>query len=59
LAVDGFEFVRGKNYFCQVRFLCRFKRNFLRRLCLLILALRRFLSEPMSQKITNLGPVAN
>jgi hypothetical protein len=30
-----------------VRFLWRFKRSFLRRLCLLILALRRFFSEPI------------
>jgi hypothetical protein len=36
-----------QNYFCQVRFLWRFRRSFLRRLCLLIFALRRFLSEPI------------
>ena len=29
-------------YFCQVRFLWRLARSFLRRLCLLILLLRRF-----------------
>jgi hypothetical protein len=38
----------SQNYFCQVRFLWRFKRSFLRRLCLLILALRRFLIEPIN-----------
>jgi len=37
----------GNNYFCQVRFLWRLARNFLRRLCLLILALRRFFSDPI------------
>ena len=37
----------AQNYFCQVRFLWRFNRSFLRRLCLLIFALRRFLSEPI------------
>src|SRR3989442_267372 len=36
-----------ENYFCQVRFLCRCARSFFRRLCLLILALRRFFSEPI------------
>jgi hypothetical protein len=34
-------------YFCHVRFLCRCWRSFLRRLCLLIFALRRFFSEPI------------
>src|SRR5262245_51322684 len=34
-------------YFCQVRFLWRWARSFLRRLCLLIFALRRFFSEPI------------
>src|SRR6185503_9779674 len=36
-----------KAYFCQVRFLWRWARSFLRRLCLLIFALRRFFSEPI------------
>ena len=36
-------------HFCQVRFLCRLARSFLRRLCLLILAFRRFLSEPIQR----------
>ena len=35
------------DYCCQVRFFWRFKRSFLRRLCLLIFALRRFLIEPI------------
>jgi hypothetical protein len=35
------------DYFCQVRFLWRWARNFLRRLCLLIFALRRFFNEPI------------
>ncbi len=35
------------DYFCQVRFLWRLARNFFLRLCLLILLLRRFLSEPI------------
>jgi len=35
-------------YFCQVRFLWRFARSFLRRLCLLIFALRRFFNEPIN-----------
>jgi hypothetical protein len=34
-------------YFCQVRFLCRFARNALRRLCLLIFVFLRFFSEPI------------
>lgn len=34
-------------YFCQVRFLWRFARSCLRRLCLLIFALRRFFREPI------------
>ncbi len=34
-------------YFCQVRFLWRLARIFLRRLCLLIFDLRRFFSEPI------------
>ena len=34
-------------YFCQVRFLWRWARSFLRRLCLLIFAFRRFFSEPI------------
>src|SRR5262249_10284066 len=34
-------------YFCQVRFLWRCARSFFRRLCLLILAFRRFFSEPI------------
>jgi hypothetical protein len=34
-------------YFCQVRFLWRLARSFLRRLCLLILLLRRFFSDPI------------
>jgi hypothetical protein len=34
-------------YFCQVRFLWRCARSFLRRLCLLILAFRRFFNEPI------------
>src|SRR5258705_12549244 len=34
-------------YFCQVRFLWRLARSFLRRLCLLIFAFRRFFNEPM------------
>ena len=37
----------GRDYFCQVRFLWRCARNFLRRLCLLIFAFRRFFSEPI------------
>src|SRR5437867_4472385 len=37
-----------QTYFCQVRFLWRWARSFLRRLCLLIFALRRFFSEPIS-----------
>jgi hypothetical protein len=36
-----------RDYFCQVRFLWRFARSFLRRLCLLIFALRRFFNEPI------------
>ena len=35
------------DYFCQVRFLWRCARNFLRRLCLLIFAFRRFFNEPI------------
>ena len=35
------------DYFCQVRFLWRFARSFLRRLCLLIFDFRRFFSEPI------------
>ena len=35
------------DYFCQVRFLWRLARSFLRRLCLLILLLRRFFSDPI------------
>src|SRR5437588_8404239 len=35
-------------YFCQVRFLWRFRRSFLRRLCLLIFAFRRFFNEPIT-----------
>lgn len=35
------------DYFCQVRFLCRFWRSFFRRLCLLIFDLRRFFSDPI------------
>src|SRR5437870_98548 len=34
-------------YFCQVRFLWRLARSCLRLLCLLILAFRRFFSEPI------------
>jgi hypothetical protein len=34
-------------YFCQVRFLWRLARIFFRRLCLLILALRRFFNDPI------------
>lgn len=34
-------------YFCQVRFLWRLARSFLRRLCLLIFAFRRFFSDPI------------
>jgi hypothetical protein len=41
------ESMREADYFCQVRFLWRFKRSFLRRLCLLIFALRRFFNEPI------------
>ncbi len=37
----------ARHYFCQVRFLWRLARNFLRRLCLLIFAFRRFFSEPI------------
>lgn len=37
----------GGAYFCQVRFLWRLERSFLRRLCLLIFDLRRFLSDPI------------
>lgn len=37
----------GRDYFCQVRFLWRFSRSFLRRLCLLIFAFRRFFNEPI------------
>ena len=36
-----------QDYFCQVRFLWRLARSFLRRLCLLIFALRRFFSDPI------------
>ena len=39
---------QSADYFCQVRFLWRFARSFLRRLCLLIFALRRFFSEPIN-----------
>jgi len=35
-------------YFCQVRFLWRLARSFLRRLCLLIFAFRRFFNEPIN-----------
>jgi hypothetical protein len=35
------------DYFCQVRFLWRCARSFLRRLCLLIFAFRRFFNEPI------------
>ena len=42
---DGERADRG--YFCQVRFLWRLARSALRRLCLLIFALRRFFSEPI------------
>lgn len=38
-------------YFCQVRFLWRFARNCLRRLCLLIFAFRRFFNEPIFRSI--------
>ena len=38
---------QSADYFCQVRFLWRLARSFLRRLCLLIFALRRFFSEPI------------
>ena len=41
------DFSERQDYFCQVRFLCRFRRSFFRRLCLLIFALRRFLSDPI------------
>ena len=34
-------------YFCQVRFLWRLARSCLRRLCLLILLLRLFFSDPI------------
>src|SRR5580658_7406924 len=34
-------------YFCQVRFLWRLARSFLRRLCLFILLLRRFFNDPI------------
>src|SRR5207237_8734490 len=36
-----------RDYFCQVRFWWRLARSCLRRLCLLILLLRRFFSEPI------------
>src|SRR5882724_2552004 len=39
--------VMRATYCCQVRFLWRCKRSFLRRLCLLILAFRRFFNEPI------------
>jgi hypothetical protein len=41
----------ARDYFCQVRFLCRWARSFLRRLCLLILAFRRFFNEPIAKFI--------
>ena len=43
-------------YFCQVRFLWRFARSCLRRLCLLIFALRRFLIEPIVFLFANSNP---
>jgi len=43
-------------YFCQVRFLWRWARSFLRRLCLLILAFRRFLSDPIIDVRVNIPP---
>lgn len=45
---------RGANYFCQVRFLWRWARSFLRRLCLLIFALRRFFREPIRFSIRSI-----
>ena len=44
---SGLNVARVSDYFCQVRFLWRLARSFLRRLCLLIFALRRFFSEPI------------
>jgi hypothetical protein len=41
-------------YFCQVRFLWRLARSFLRRLCLLILAFRRFFNEPIRMTVNRL-----
>ena len=38
----------ARDYFCQVRFLWRWARSFLRRLCLFIFAFRRFFSEPIN-----------
>src|SRR6266567_4306860 len=40
-------FVVRATYCCQVRFLWRCSRSFLRRLCLLIFAFRRFFNEPI------------
>ena len=51
-------------YFCQVRFLWRCARSFLRRLCLFIFAFRRFFNEPINNLYclakpgTYKGPVA-
>src|SRR6185369_3536767 len=47
------SFVERATYCCQVRFLWRCKRSFLRRLCLLILAFRRFFSEPIIWLLVN------
>jgi hypothetical protein len=52
LEVERLRWTKSKDeeaeaYFCQVRFLCRLARSCLRRLCLLIFALRRFFSEPI------------
>src|SRR6059036_3584792 len=45
--------VARATYCCQVRFLWRCSRSFLRRLCLLILAFRRFFSEPIIWLLVN------
>jgi hypothetical protein len=47
VALNEIEVEEAEAYFCQVRFLCRLARSCLRRLCLLIFALRRFFSEPI------------
>ena len=45
--VPGKSVMAAPGYFCQVRFLWRLARSFLRRLCLLILLFRRFFNDPI------------